>query len=156
MNVKPLSKHVLNCLEAENLGSDPARWLERAPVEMLRIPNFGRKRFAELRDHLVARGYDVGRQWAAEPVHVSEPTPSKRWSRERRRRWKLRKLGVLPPSPPKEPVVPYCSFCGKSQHEVGQLFAGPRVFICDECVEICRDDITQNGTLKGNDASPRG
>lgn len=33
----------------------------------------------------------------------------------------------------------YCSFCGKSQHEVKSLIAGPMVFICDECVELCRD-----------------
>ena len=33
----------------------------------------------------------------------------------------------------------YCSFCGKSQHEVRKLIAGPTVFICDECVELCLD-----------------
>ena len=31
----------------------------------------------------------------------------------------------------------YCSFCGKSQHEVRKLIAGPSVFVCDECVELC-------------------
>ena len=35
----------------------------------------------------------------------------------------------------------YCSFCGKSQHEVRKLIAGPTVFICDECVELCTDII---------------
>ena len=35
----------------------------------------------------------------------------------------------------------YCSFCGKSQHEVRKLIAGPSVFICDECVELCNDII---------------
>jgi ATP-dependent protease Clp ATPase subunit len=33
----------------------------------------------------------------------------------------------------------YCTFCGKSQHDVSQLIAGPTVFICDECVELCAD-----------------
>ena len=33
----------------------------------------------------------------------------------------------------------HCSFCGKSQHEVLKLIAGPTVFICDECVELCMD-----------------
>ena len=33
----------------------------------------------------------------------------------------------------------YCTFCGKSQHEVKKLIAGPSVFICDECVELCND-----------------
>jgi hypothetical protein len=33
----------------------------------------------------------------------------------------------------------YCSFCGKSQHEVRKLIAGPVVFICDECVDLCHD-----------------
>ena len=35
----------------------------------------------------------------------------------------------------------YCSFCGKSQHEVRKLIAGPSVFICDECVDLCNDII---------------
>ena len=37
----------------------------------------------------------------------------------------------------------YCSFCGKSQHEVKKLIAGPTVFICDECVELCMDIIRE-------------
>ena len=39
----------------------------------------------------------------------------------------------------------YCSFCGKSQHEVRKLIAGPTVFICDECVELCMDVIREEG-----------
>ena len=55
----------------------------------------------------------------------------------------------------------YCSFCGKSQHEVRKLIAGPTVFICDECVELCNDIIreeTKAGIAgkKGSDVpSPR-
>ncbi|MBL0942087.1 MAG: ATP-dependent Clp protease ATP-binding subunit ClpX, partial [Alphaproteobacteria bacterium] len=37
----------------------------------------------------------------------------------------------------------HCSFCGKSQHEVKKLIAGPTVFICDECVELCTDIIRE-------------
>ena len=37
----------------------------------------------------------------------------------------------------------FCSFCGKSQHEVRKLIAGPTVFICDECVELCMDIIRE-------------
>ena len=37
----------------------------------------------------------------------------------------------------------FCSFCGKSQHEVKKLIAGPTVFICDECVELCMDIIKE-------------
>jgi ATP-dependent Clp protease ATP-binding subunit ClpX len=48
----------------------------------------------------------------------------------------------------------YCSFCGKSQHEVRKLIAGPSVFICDECVELCndiiREEIQQAQGQKGN------
>jgi len=46
----------------------------------------------------------------------------------------------------------YCSFCGKSQHEVRKLIAGPTVFICDECVELCMDIIKEenNGTFIKN------
>ena len=45
----------------------------------------------------------------------------------------------------------YCSFCGKSQHEVRKLIAGPTVFICDECVELCNDIIREEikGTAAG-------
>ena len=37
----------------------------------------------------------------------------------------------------------YCSFCGKSQQEVKKLIAGPSVFICDECIELCNDIILE-------------
>ena len=51
----------------------------------------------------------------------------------------------------------YCSFCGKSQHEVRKLIAGPTVFICDECVELCMDIIreeTKSAGLKSSDGVP--
>ena len=51
----------------------------------------------------------------------------------------------------------YCSFCGKSQHEVRKLIAGPTVFICDECVELCMDIIreeTKASGLKASDGVP--
>jgi ATP-dependent Clp protease ATP-binding subunit ClpX len=51
----------------------------------------------------------------------------------------------------------YCSFCGKSQHEVRKLIAGPTVFICDECVELCMDIIreeTKTTGLKTSDGVP--
>ena len=37
----------------------------------------------------------------------------------------------------------YCSFCGKSQHEVRKLIAGPSVFVCDECIALCNDIIKE-------------
>ncbi len=43
----------------------------------------------------------------------------------------------------------YCSFCGKSQHEVRKLIAGPSVFVCDECVELCNDIIREEMEDKG-------
>ncbi|GGP24679.1 ATP-dependent Clp protease ATP-binding subunit ClpX [Silvimonas amylolytica] len=42
----------------------------------------------------------------------------------------------------------YCSFCGKSQHEVTKLIAGPQVFICNECIELCNDILTEEGTAQ--------
>ena len=51
----------------------------------------------------------------------------------------------------------YCSFCGKSQHEVRKLIAGPTVFICDECVELCMDIIreeTKSAGLKSSGGVP--
>jgi ATP-dependent Clp protease ATP-binding subunit ClpX len=52
----------------------------------------------------------------------------------------------------------YCSFCGKSQHEVRKLIAGPSVFVCDECVELCNDIIReemQDNTSTGGDKLPK-
>ena len=52
----------------------------------------------------------------------------------------------------------YCSFCGKSQHEVRKLIAGPSVFICDECVELCNDIIReemQEKTSSGSNKLPK-
>ena len=52
----------------------------------------------------------------------------------------------------------YCSFCGKSQHEVRKLIAGPSVFICDECVELCNDIIREeleDAGEPGQDALPK-
>ena len=51
----------------------------------------------------------------------------------------------------------YCSFCGKSQHEVRKLIAGPTVFICDECVELCMDIIreeSKSSLVKSRDGIP--
>ena len=51
----------------------------------------------------------------------------------------------------------YCSFCGKSQHEVKKLIAGPTVFICDECVELCMDIIREENKtslVKSHDGVP--
>ena len=45
--------------------------------------------------------------------------------------------------------VLYCSFCGKSQHEVKKLIAGPSVFICDECIELCNDIIRDEVPAEG-------
>ncbi len=47
----------------------------------------------------------------------------------------------------------YCSFCGKSQHEVRKLIAGPSVFICDECVDLCNDIIREEVPEEGSEAA---
>src|SRR5260370_1431418 len=55
------------------------------------------------------------------------------------------------------PKTLYCSFCGKSQHEVRKLIAGPEVFICDECVDLCTDIVEPDDDkelfrlMKGNE-----
>ena len=52
----------------------------------------------------------------------------------------------------------YCSFCGKSQHEVKKLIAGPSVFVCDECIDLCneiiRDELPPSTETVGHDALP--
>ena len=49
----------------------------------------------------------------------------------------------------------YCSFCGKSQHEVRKLIAGPTVFICDECVELCMDIIREENQVLAGEIARR-
>ncbi|HKI59844.1 MAG TPA: ClpX C4-type zinc finger protein, partial [Mariprofundaceae bacterium] len=52
----------------------------------------------------------------------------------------------------------YCSFCGKSQHDVKKLIAGPTVFICDECIELCNEIIVEelSGEDKKSEVKPTG
>jgi ATP-dependent Clp protease ATP-binding subunit ClpX len=50
--------------------------------------------------------------------------------------------------------VLYCSFCGKSQHEVKKLIAGPSVFICDECIELCNDIIRDEVPAEAGGTKP--
>ena len=64
---------------------------------------------------------------------MGDPAP-KRSKEEARARRKLERATKL-----KLPDALHCSFCGKSQAEVAKLIAGPFVFICDECVEMCND-----------------
>ncbi|MGA1531112.1 MAG: ClpX C4-type zinc finger protein, partial [Kiritimatiellia bacterium] len=56
--------------------------------------------------------------------------------------------------------LPVCSFCGKKQHEVARLIAGPGVHICDECVGLCDTLLVDQGIKKAKggkkSASPRG
>ena len=49
----------------------------------------------------------------------------------------------------------YCSFCGKSQHEVRKLIAGPSVFVCDECVDLCNDIIREEIQEKESESTAR-
>ncbi len=61
-------------------------------------------------------------------------------------------------SKPDDGKLLYCSFCGKSQHEVRKLIAGPSVFICDECVELCNDIIREeldDRAERGRDDLPK-
>jgi ATP-dependent Clp protease ATP-binding subunit ClpX len=51
--------------------------------------------------------------------------------------------------------VLYCSFCGKSQHEVKKLIAGPSVFICDECIELCNDIIRDEVPAEGGTSAAK-
>jgi ClpX C4-type zinc finger/Glyoxalase superfamily protein len=58
--------------------------------------------------------------------------------------------------PPQQKLL-YCSFCGKNQHEVKKLVAGPAVFICDECVDLCVDIVDEQLLLliEGDETSAR-
>jgi ATP-dependent Clp protease ATP-binding subunit ClpX len=50
----------------------------------------------------------------------------------------------------------YCSFCGKSQHEVRKLIAGPSVFICDECIDLCNDIVRDEAQVENAPAGQKG
>jgi hypothetical protein len=66
---------------------------------------------------------------------MGDPTPKRSKDEARARRKLERALGA------KLPKTLHCSFCGKAQHAVAKLIAGPFVFICDECVAMCDDII---------------
>ncbi|HOF13918.1 MAG TPA: ClpX C4-type zinc finger protein, partial [Spirochaetota bacterium] len=51
----------------------------------------------------------------------------------------------------KPEVIHYCSFCGKSQDLVRKLVAGPNVYICDECIELCNEILEEDWALDGGD-----
>jgi hypothetical protein len=73
---------------------------------------------------------------AARPPAAEEPAPSPAGARE-------------PAAPvPAGARTLYCSFCRKSQHEVKKLIAGPSVYICDECVELCVDIVREGGEYR--------
>src|SRR6201992_3770229 len=70
-------------------------------------------------------------------------------------RWTEKRMSKVGTSDSKNTL--YCSFCGKSQHEVRKLIAGPTVFICDECVELCMDIIREenkSSLVKSRDGIP--
>ena len=60
-------------------------------------------------------------------------------------------------NPPPQAKVLYCSFCGKSQHDVSKLVAGPAVYICDECIDLCTDVVDEQlrQLSEGNETSAR-
>ena len=49
----------------------------------------------------------------------------------------------MPKTGPSDGVVLHCSFCGKSQHDVKKIIAGPGVYICDECIDLCNEIIVE-------------
>jgi ClpX C4-type zinc finger/Glyoxalase superfamily protein len=84
-------------------------------------------------------------------IEAAEPTASDE-----------RTISVAAQNVPAAPKTLYCSFCGKSQHEVRKLIAGPPpLFICDECVDICTDIVEPDDDtelfrlMKGNEESGR-
>jgi hypothetical protein len=58
-------------------------------------------------------------------------------------------------SPARDGEPPLCSFCGKSQDEVRNLIAGPKVYICDECIDLCNDIIAEGCEQERRLANPR-
>ncbi|WP_027584080.1 ClpX C4-type zinc finger protein [Bradyrhizobium sp. Ai1a-2] len=60
-------------------------------------------------------------------------------------------------NPDQEGRLLYCSFCGKNQHDVSKLVAGPAVYICDECIDLCTDMVDEQllHLIEGNEESAR-
>lgn len=74
--------------------------------------------------------------------------------------WNILSARIDAASAPKQAAqggLLYCSFCGKNQHDVSKLVAGPAVFICDECIDLCTDIVDENlqHLIQGNDESAR-
>jgi ClpX C4-type zinc finger/Glyoxalase superfamily protein len=87
-----------------------------------------------LRDALKARSIETTHSEALELIAKAFGFPS----------WNVLSAKIDTAAPraggePTHPPVLYCSFCGKSQHDVRKLVAGPHVYICDECIDICTD-----------------
>lgn len=57
-------------------------------------------------------------------------------------------------APEKKYYPLYCSFCGKEQREVLMLIAGPTVFVCNECVDLCQEIIRDKGVGKATESAP--
>ena len=54
---------------------------------------------------------------------------------------------------PSQPETPRCSFCNKDQNDVRKLIAGPNVFICDECIEVCNDIVADDNQFETQSTS---
>jgi hypothetical protein len=61
------------------------------------------------------------------------------------------RFGPIPGKQPDEGKQLHCSFCGKAQHEVRKLIAGPKVYICNECVVLCLDILVEEDRQSGDD-----
>jgi hypothetical protein len=104
-----------------------------------------------LRDALKAKAFETSHSEALEPIakafgyenwnilsaKIEEAAPPASAQPPASDRRSLSIAASRAPAPP--PKTLYCSLCGKSQHEVRKLIAGPTVFICDECVALCTD-----------------
>jgi hypothetical protein len=68
------------------------------------------------------------------------------------------RIDADPHNPTQQAKLLYCSFCGKSQHDVQKLVAGPAVFICDECIDLCVDIVDEQllRLTEGDETSARG
>jgi hypothetical protein len=123
-----------------------AKVMARALRDTLKAKGLGTTHSESLELIAIAFGYEnwnilSAKVEAAEPLLTTQRPPSPSGTQN-------------DAAPPK---ILYCSFCGKSQHEVQKLIAGPGVFICDECVDLCTDIVEPDDDkelfrlMKGNE-----
>jgi len=110
-------------------------------LKIMNSPSEVKARASKLRDVLSAMGHQLKHTESLEVISKVEGYAD--WNTYTAALSMKQQSVVQKQEKKQESEILYCSFCGKSEHEVRKLIAGPSVCICDECVDLCNDIITE-------------